>query len=904
VSGFTPERWQEISPYLDQVLSLPEEEHKAWLTTFREEKPEWAELLEKLLEEHRAAAQEYFLEVRPYQPSNESSWSGQIVGSYALISLIGQGGMGSVWLAERSDGRFQRRVAIKFLRFALVAWGGAERFKREGRILGQLEHPHIAGLIDAGVTPQGEPYLVLEHVDGEPIDQYCDRLGLTVEARISLFLDVISAVAQAHANLIVHRDIKPSNVLVRKDGRVKLLDFGIAKLLASDGIAGSATLTLEGGGALTPQFAAPEQINGGAVTTATDVYALGVLLYILLTGQHPAGCDPHSAAELVKAIVETEPPKSSDAFGLPDSKAAAEKRGATADELRRQLRGDLDTIVSKGLKKNPQERYSSVAAMADDLSRYLKHEPISARPDTITYRAAKFVRRNRIAVALATLVIVTVVGGVIATALQARTARRQRDFALRQLGRAQALNDFNEFILSDASPSGKPFTVRDLLDHAEHILARQKAVTESRVELLSEVGDQYSLLEDQTKARPILEEAYRLSRGLSDPAVRAAAACALADGLVRSGELERAEAMFQEGLKELPDEPQFTLSRVDCLHRGSAVAQERGAAQEAVARMEASLRVLRESPFNSDWAQVLILNDLGEAYRMAGQNYKASSIFENVNALLLSMGRDDTRMAGVLYNDWGNALVNLGRPLEGAGLLRRAIEIQGDLPILLNNYAFALRMLARFSEAADYSEKAYKGAFETKDRFTLYRALQLRAAIYLDKHDFTRSAAMLAELEPLLRQMFPPDHVSFGQLTSLKAVLASGQGDPQRALRLANEAVSILEASIKSGGRGRDFLPTILIRRSTIERDAAQPVQAEADATRALEQFQAAVQPGAFSSLVGSAYLNLGKSLQAQGETAQARTAFRSAAEHFSKTLGPDHPDSRTARQLAETTVQ
>ncbi|MBA0087780.1 MAG: protein kinase, partial [Acidobacteria bacterium Pan2503] len=692
--------------------------------------------------------------------------------------------------------------------------------------------------------------------------------------------------------------------LVRKDGQVKLLDFGIAKLLANDTDPGLATqLTLQGGAALTPQFAAPEQINGGAVTTATDVYALGVLLYILLTGQHPAA-DAHSAAELVKAIVETEPPKSSDAFGLPDSKAAAERRGATADRLRRQLRGDLDTIVGKGLKKNPIERYSSGAAMADDLSRYLKHEPISARPDTITYRAAKFVRRNRIAVALATLVIMAVVGGVIATALQARTARGQRDFALRQLGRAEALNDFNEFILSDASPSGKPFTVRDLLGHAEHILSRQKAVTENRVELLSEVGDQYSLLEDQAKARPILEEAYRLSRGLSDPSVRAAAACALADGLVRSGELERAEALFQQGMKELPDEPQFTLSRVDCLHRGSEVAQERGAAQEAVARMEASLRVLRESPFNSDWARVLILNDLGEAYRMAGQNYKASSIFENVNALLSSMGRDDTRMAGVLYNDWGNALVNLGRPLEGEGLLRRAIEIQGNLPILLNNYAFALRMLARFSEAADYSEKAYKGALETKDRFTIYRALQLRAAIYLDKHDFARSAAMLAELEPLLRQMFPPDHMSFGQLASLKAVLASWQGDPQRALQLANEAVSILEASIKSGGRGRDFLPTILIRRSTIEREVAQPAQAEADATRALEQFQAAVQPGAFSSLIGGAYLNLGKALQAQGETAQARVAFRSAADHFSKTLGPDHPDSRAARQLAGTTAQ
>ena len=214
--------------------------------------------------------------------------------------------MGSVWLAERSDGRFERRVAIKFLRFAVAAHSGAERFKREGKILGQLAHRHIAELIDAGVTPKGEPYLVLEYVEGDHIDEHCDKRGLDVDARIRLFTDVLSAVAQAHGNLIVHRDLKPSNVLVRSDGQVKLLDFGIAKLLGDETGSGEATmLTLDGDSALTPQFAAPEQITGSAITTATDVYALGVLLYILLTGQHPAGASTRCAAELVKAITET-----------------------------------------------------------------------------------------------------------------------------------------------------------------------------------------------------------------------------------------------------------------------------------------------------------------------------------------------------------------------------------------------------------------------------------------------------------------------------------------------------------------------------------------------------------------------------------------------------------------------
>ena len=234
MSTLSPDRWREISPYLDQVLSLPEQERAAWIETFRTEKPNLASLLQELLNEHSIVGREHFLEHATIGPADEHWLPGRTVGAYTLISPIGEGGMGSVWLAARNDGRFERRVAVKFLKFAVAAQGGAERFKREGRILGRLAHPHIAELIDAGVTANGEPFLVLEHIDGERIDEYCDRHMLDVGARITLFLDVLSAVAQAHANLIVHRDIKPSNVLIRKDGQVKLLDFGIAKLLADD----------------------------------------------------------------------------------------------------------------------------------------------------------------------------------------------------------------------------------------------------------------------------------------------------------------------------------------------------------------------------------------------------------------------------------------------------------------------------------------------------------------------------------------------------------------------------------------------------------------------------------------------------------------------------------------------
>jgi serine/threonine protein kinase/tetratricopeptide (TPR) repeat protein len=436
--GLEPDRWQQASPYLDQVLALPLKERPAWLASLRQENPSLAELLQMLLEEHQSLEQEHFLEHSPIAPPEPPALTGQSIGAYTLISEIGRGGMGSVWLGQRSDGRFERKAAVKFLNVALLGRAGEERFRREGRILAQLAHPHIAELLDAGVSSSGQPYLVLEYVDGQHIDVYCDQHKLDVEARVRLFLRVLSAVAHAHANLTVHRDIKPSNVLVTAEGQVKLVDFGIAKLLQDESQPGAATaLTREGGSALTPEFAAPEQVTGDPITTATDVYGLGVLLFVLLTGQHPAGRGPHSTAKLVKEIVETEAPRMSTvvARGSGESEAVAATavdRATTPDRLRRRLRGDLDTIVAKALKKNPGERYASVNPMAEDLGRYLRHEPIRARPDALAYRAAKFLRRYWLPVSAAALVIASLGAGLY-TANRERAVAEQRFSQLRQL---------------------------------------------------------------------------------------------------------------------------------------------------------------------------------------------------------------------------------------------------------------------------------------------------------------------------------------------------------------------------------------------------------------------------------------------------------------------------------------
>jgi serine/threonine-protein kinase len=428
------DRWLAVSPYLDQALSMADEARASWLAALRASAPQVAADLEQLLREHRELDAEGFLAGAEAAPRGSMA-AGETVGSYTLAAPIGRGGMGTVWLAARSDGRFERRAAVKFLDVALGG-SGESRFTREGRILARLTHPHIASLIDAGVTAGGQPYLVLEYVDGTHIDRDCDARALPIDARVRLFLDVLAAVAHAHANLIVHRDIKPSNVLVAADGTVKLLDFGIAKLL-HDETAAPALATREGAVPLTPEFAAPEQFTGEPVSIAADIYSLGVLLYVLLTGHHPAGAHTRSPVELMKAIVETDPARPSEAVSRTRTARAtldahARSRGTTRQKLRRALRGDLDTIVSKALKKEPGARYASVTAFADDLTRYLNHEPIRARADSAAYRAAKFVRRNRLPVAAAALVFVALGAGLYLVNRE-RTVAQRRFVEVRQL---------------------------------------------------------------------------------------------------------------------------------------------------------------------------------------------------------------------------------------------------------------------------------------------------------------------------------------------------------------------------------------------------------------------------------------------------------------------------------------
>jgi serine/threonine-protein kinase len=899
-AGFEPGLWQRLGPHLDRVLDLPRSDRAAYLDALRQSDFEIAREMEAILAAHDAATAEGFMESGPVSPAAARLAPGQALGAYTLVAEIGRGGMGSVWLAERADGRFQRKVAIKFLSLALVGHSGEERFRLEGGLLARLAHPNIARLIDAGVTPGGQPYLVIEHVDGEAIDRYCDGQRLGIEARIELFLDVLAAVSEAHAQLIVHRDLKPSNVLVTDNGQVKLLDFGIAKLVdAQASPQPEAGLTRLGGWALTPEYAAPEQVTGAPISTATDVYSLGVMLYELLSGHHPVGAALNTPFDVVRAVVETVPRHLFESpAGAPDPVRETDRaraRDTTPERLRTKLKGDLDTIVRKAMKKDPVERYRTVAALADDLRRFLRHEPIAARRDSAAYRARKFARRNRVGVALACVAVAAAVAGVLATLYQAKSARAERDYALRQLERAESLNDLDHFLLSEAAPVGHPLEVNELLGRAEQIARRQSAGgVAARLNLLMSIGDQYTSMDQSDKARSVLELAYREAQGTDDVSLRARSACSLAQALAKGDGLARAKALVEEGLWRLPEEPRFTQDRIYCLMRAGYVAREDGAADLAIDRMLEARALLAQSPYRSEIQDLNVLMNLAESYSQAGRHAEAAPAFERAASIMSALGRDQTQSAGTLFNNWALSLDLAGRPREAEIAYRRAIELSRSdssdetvSPMLLVNYGRSLRQLGRLDEAARYAEAGTERAAAAGFIVVVNQSLLLRASIYRQQGDVARSAAMLDEVEPRLHQALPAGHPAFGALFVERALTAQAAGNTKLALQFIDEAYAIADAH-----GAADFAPRVLNRRAELRNAAGRYAEAEADARQALARLEKVLPAGAASLWRADADLALANALSAQGKSGQARDALRASLTQFESALGPD--DART----------
>jgi eukaryotic-like serine/threonine-protein kinase len=771
MTHLSPDQWRALKPYLDEALTLSQEAQIVWMETLRGRDSGLAGQLEALLKEQRAAKQEGFLTRGPALTLESVPLAGQALGVYKLISPIGRGGMGVVWLAERSDGRFERRVAVKILNIALTGRDGEERFEREGAILGRLSHPHIARLLDAGVSATEHPYLVIEHVEGVPIDQHCDRCKLDIRTRVRLFIDVLHAVGHAHANLIVHRDIKPSNVLVSKDGEVKLLDFGIAKLLEGEGQEGAPTLlTREGESPLTPQYAAPEQLTGAPVTTATDVYGLGVLFYLLLSGQHPAGIGVHSPAALFRAIIETEAPRLSavaNSTAADIRTAAAANRGTPPDKLVRLLRGDLDTIAAKALKKNPEERYSSVTAFADDLARYLKQEPISARPDTFAYRTVKFVRRNRTAVALAAMVVIATLAGLAGTLLQTRIARQQRDVAYRERDRANRITGFmtNMFKVSDPSQArGKSITAREILDKAaqqiETALAKDP---ESQAHMMYVMGEVYDNLGLISEGRSLVERAAELQRkvlGPDDPQTLTSMDL-MGKILVEQGLFAEAESLQREALVARtrilgPEDP-------DTLHSMSRLA-----------------RVLSWEGKNAE-AEKLGREALDIERRVLGPEHPETLVLTN-------------NLVSILWNEGDEKLYVEAENMQREAIATESRVLGPEHPDTLTGLISLGVILRRRQQFAD-AEKVYRETLRIQSRVlgpehpdTLVLRDNLATALAKQAR-YQEAEGLYRETRSIQQRVFGPEHPYTANSTYNLACLAAVQGHRNEALLLLDQAV-------------------------------------------------------------------------------------------------------------------
>jgi eukaryotic-like serine/threonine-protein kinase len=460
-TGLTPERWQHVKSVLAAVLEVDPSDRSAHLDRVCTGDPALREEIETLLAVGRAADSEVLngLAVAALAPqsSGASERIGRRIGPYQVVEEIGVGGMGEVYSAFRADDQYRKQVAIKLVRAGQDSKFVIDRFKNERQVLASLDHPNIARLFDGGTTEDGVPYFVMELIEGEPIDRYCDHHKLQITERLKLFLQICSAVQYAHQHLIIHRDIKPGNILVGHDDTPKLLDFGVAKILDTEGTADKCGATLTVFRILTPGYASPEQMKSEPITTASDVYSLGVVLYELLTGCHPYRRRDSTPQDLVRAVCEVEPPKPSTAVLRPqnvnsarDHSAPAELCDGSTEKLSKRLRGDLDNIVLRALRKEPRRRYASVEQFAQDIRRHLENLPVIARKDTLGYRTSKFVARHKSGVGAAMLVVITVLTGLAATLYEARIARAERVRAEQRLTDMRELARSNLFEFNDA----------------------------------------------------------------------------------------------------------------------------------------------------------------------------------------------------------------------------------------------------------------------------------------------------------------------------------------------------------------------------------------------------------------------------------------------------------------------
>ena len=864
------------------------------------------------------------------------------VGPYRLLGELGRGGMGAVYLAERDDDQFRRRVAVKLMQPA-AAHDLTHRFLAERQILASLDHPNIARLYDGGTTDGGMPYLVMEYIGGRRLDVYCDENRLPVADRLALFDTVCAAVQFAHQNLVVHRDLKPGNVMVADDGTVKLLDFGVAKLLDPADSAG-ADLTRTGALPITPAYASPEQLRGEPVSTATDVYALGVLLYELLTGRPPYDVSGRTPAEVERVVSEQEPAAPSAAVGAGGAGVglAAQQRRTTPDGLRRRLEGDLDTIVLVALRKEPGRRYASVHHLRDDLRRQRDGLPVSARAPTLTYRTAKFLRRHRVAVATGAVVLLSLLGGLAATTWQARVASREAR-------RATEVRDFLVALFASADPDstrGRTLTVAELLDRgAARLDSGLAAEPALRADMLGVVGTIYRELGLYGRARPLMEEALSVRRalGLTDIA---GSAGDLAAVLHAQGEFEEAEPLAREALasrRGRADTPPSELA--GSLADLATILSNRGETAAADSLYREALAIERRVGNRAGLATKL--SDYGTALWRAARYEESQRALEEAHALLLEVyGEEHTRVAtarlnlattvmelgdyaraeqlliecldlrkkllseqhphvAVTYNNLGDLYQRTGRLEDAENAHRQAHAIylaalggaHPDVANSLNHIGVILYFRGRYGDAAATFEQVlpvWRATYGPRHR-NVFHALNNLGASLRAAGLLPRAEEVLRETLALRREEFGDEHPDVAQSLNQLALVLAQRGDDAEAETLMRQAIAMWRETL------HDEHPTVadglvgyglfLLERSRFTE--AEPILHEGLTIRA-----ASLDPAA--PLLASARLYYAECLIRLRRFAGADTLLAAALPVLRQQWGDDHDLTRRGLRALE----
>ena len=839
-------RWERLSPLLDELLDLDAAARARRLQDLRHKDPSVAAELEAMLAPVTDGEHRGFLEGAITLP--RPSLAGRRIGAYTIERELGQGGMGSVWLARRTDGRYEGSVAVKLLNMGLAASGGAERFAREGSILARLAHPHIARLIDAGVTDDtGQPYLVLEYIEGLPIDRHCEAKALGIEARLRLFLDVLGAIAHAHNRLILHRDIKPSNILVTEAGEVKLLDFGIAKLLDDAAAPAQASeLTRQAGSAFTPLFAAPEQVRGGDVTTATDVYALGVLLYVLLGGMHPTAAATSTAVDQMRSVVETEPKRLSDAVARDRDGDPAAKR------LARQLRGDLDNIVAKALKKSPAERYANASQLADDLQRHLAHEPVAARRDALSYRVAKFVRRHRLGVAAGSTVALALAGGIGVALWQANEARQQR---------VQA-EGLIEFMLGDLRKKLQPVGRLDVLDAVgERTLAYYAAQDAGSLDADS--------LGRRARALHLIGEIHE-KRGRLDDALAA---------------FSKAADTTAQLLSRTPNEGQRIFDHAQSVYWVGYIAWRRGQTERAEASFQEYLtlaqRLTALETNNVDWNLELAYanQNLGVVYLDSARPADALGAFSDTAKVFQGLAEKRPE----LHFDLANT----------QGWVAKAQEALGDFGAALASQQIKAQVLQRVPDASNNRKVQLLVADAHYEQARLQLALGHDALALASAQVATQQRDALLALDPSNLHWLGQSCFARHNLAEIQLALGNPVAAGENLARASADAQRLMGTDATRTNwhvnlQGRLLTLTAMLQMAQRGAVVTAPLQAYLDNVIAIEaagQRMDTVQ----DSIVAAAELVLGDALSLAGRSDEAIVHWRAAESRLQGAAAHGH---------------